>query len=568
MSKQWMHIAVASVSIASLQSYVMAQTSASVLVPETFEPDSQRSAPAVTVARDPGVEPPPGSESLFIRVGRVEIVGAFDEMAEANQALRDQLEGNRVPVSTLFRATGALEAAYAQAGFVLARVVLPRQQVVDGGTLRVVVVDGFVEAIDAERIPEPVRDRVNVLTEDLANEKGLKQGELERPLLLAGDTYGLALESTLTEGETPGGTVLVLDGEYQLWTWSLGLDNLADDDLGGFSLNGGFELNSALGLGEIFYGRFAGAPDDFFAEDPKYRVLALGSVFPLGRDGLTFNIEGTSSRTKPDDPDAPTISEFDRLSFRLYYPWIRTRSVNLASQLIFDRQSDEQSLLFGEQEVPIYDDELSVVRATLVASRAFESGAVLEADMVASQGIDVLGVRREGEGGTPLSRQGADATFSKLTVGLRYSRPLEGGLNFSFDSRAQSSFGDPLLSSEQFNPVGPAELSSFDSGGLSGDNGWVARFEVSRPETVNFGAFPVIANPYAFAAFGEVGLEQPTVFEESNVQASSLGVGLELFTDEQSAFRSGSLRLEYGRGERDDDIADDNRFNIIATRRF
>lgn len=557
--------------LANLASAVWAQP-ASNIAPSTFQPENQRATTGpVTVARDPGAETPPGADRLFVTVGKVTLEGAFPQMETANTRFVDTLEGRRVPASEIFRATRVLEAEYTNAGFVLARVVLPQQTVRDGGTLRIVVIDGFVERVDTGDVPPEAKDRVDRLVQPLVGQRALRLRQIERALLLAGDTYGLRMSSTLAQGERSGGTALLLDGEFRRWTGSVGFDNSVSDDLGPLNLNAGVELNGALGLGETFYGRLGGSPDSFFSSDAQYRILAAGAVVPIGPDGLTFNIEGTASVSTPQDVLVPTDSSFDRLSLRLYYPWVRSRNYNLTSQFILDRQSDEQSLIAGGGGFPIYEDELTVLRASLDGAWNFENGGFLQASATLSQGIDALGARTASDAagsGVPLSRQGADAEFTKLVLGLRYDWQFDDGWSATIRGRAQENFGDPMLSSEQFSIAGIGEMSTFDAGDIRGDDGWILRGEVGRQMPLNLGGLSLAAKPYLFGAYGVVGLEQPTVFEQGKTKATSYGLGIEFLTLEESPFRAGSLRLEYGRGERDDLLPDGNRFNIVANRRF
>lgn len=543
--------------------------SASNLAPSTFQPQSQRSTGPVTVARDPGAPIPEGADQLFVTVGRVEIEGALPQMEAANAAFIERLSGKRVPVSEIFAATNRLESAYTNAGFVLSRVVLPQQTLRDGGTLRIVVVDGFIERIDAEKVPEQARDRVVEITKPLIGKRGIKLRQIERALLVAGDTFGLRLASTLSAGDAAGGTVLTLDGQFKEITGSYGFDNTLSDDLGPLNLSLGLEINGALEMGETFYFNAGGSPTRYFSDDAEYRILAAGTVFPIGYDGLTFNVEVTSSKARPDSDFVPTESEFERLSIRLYYPWIRSRKFNLSSQLILDRVSDTQDLLVGSFRLPIYDDDLSVLRATLDATRNYENGSFLRGSAILSRGLDAFGASASvGPGDTPLSRQGASAEFTKLVLSAQYQRPLNANWSLSVNGRIQTSFGDPLVTSEQFSIASSNELSTFDAGELRGDDGWVMRAEAGRSQQVSIAGFPLIFKPYVFGAYGELGLEQPTVFEQSTTTAYAYGIGADLFTIEDSAYRSGSVRVEYGRGERDDLGEDGNRFSIVASRRF
>ncbi|SEK02630.1 Hemolysin activation/secretion protein [Cribrihabitans marinus] len=549
----------------------LAQT-ASNIAPSTFQPENRQATSApVTVARDPGADTPAGSDRLFVTVGAVDLRNPLPQMRAANERFRATLAGKRVPASEIFRAVRELEAAYAEAGFVLARVVLPQQTVRDGGTVRVEVVNGFVERIDSSAVPDPVRARVAAITAPLVGRPGLRIQQIERALLLAGDTYGVRLASTLATGQQSGGTALILDGQYKRVTGSYGLDNTLSDELGPFNLSMGLELNGALEMGETFYGRLGGAPQDYFSSDPQYRIAALGAVVPIGLDGLTFNVEGTLSQSNPDDALVPTTSQFDRLSLRLYYPWIRSRAFNLTSQFILDRQNDEQELKLPGGNIPIYRDELTVLRASLDAGWQFDSGAYLRTSAILSQGIDALGARSAAEAagnGVPLSRQGADDEFTKLVVGVSYDRPLSPDWSLSLRGRIQENFGDPLLTSEQFSIAGAGELSTFDAGSVKGDDGWVMRAEVAHQSRMSLGGIGLIVKPYLFGAYGEVGLEQPTIVEQGSTTATSYGVGIELLTIEESDYSNATLRLEYGRGERDDNEPDDDRFSIVASRRF
>jgi hemolysin activation/secretion protein len=499
----------------------------------------------------------------------VDIEGALPQMEAANAAFIERLSGKRVAASEIFAATNRLESAYSNAGFVLSRVVLPQQTLRDGGTLRIVVVDGFVERIDATKVPEEVRDRVVKITQPLIGKRGIKLQQIERALLLAGDTFGVRLASTLSAGDSNGGTVLTLDGEFKEFTGSYGFDNTLSDDLGPVNLNLGLEFNGLLDLGETFYFNLGGSPTRFFSGDPEYRILAAGAVFPIGYDGFTINAEVTSSEARPDTDFLPNESEFERFSLRLYYPWIRSRKVNLSSQLILDRISDTQNLLVGPFEIPVFDDDISVLRATLDATRAYDNGGFLRGSVVLSRGLDILGARTSvGPGETPFSRQDAEPEFTKLVLSGQYQRPLNANWSLALNGRIQTSFGDALVTSEQFSIASTNELSTFDAGSLRGDDGWVVRSEVGRSQRIEVAGLPLILKPYVFGAYGELGIEQPTVFEQSTTTAYAYGIGADLIAIEDSTYKSGSLRVEYGRGERDDLGADENRFSIVASRRF
>jgi hemolysin activation/secretion protein len=556
----------------------LAQT-ASEITPGSFAPEGQRLTGAVVFSGERGTKPPPGAERLLITLGGVSIEGALPQMAAENQAVRARLSGGTITVAEIFNAASDLENAYAQAGFVLVRVVLPAQTLRDGGSLRIEVVDGFVESVDTRALPAPVRERISALTEPLVGRRGLRLPELERQLLLAGDTYGVALGSALAAGATPGATTLILKPEFQRVTGFYAFDNLVDEDLGPLVLSAGVELNSPFSYGETIYGRLSLSPagDDSngvgasLGSEPRLRTASLGAVVPLGLQGMTLNLETTDSRTAPKDQAVPTVSHFERHSVRLFYPFVRSRQRNLSGRLSLDLQSDEQFLVTGGGgRSPVYRDETTVLRAAVDGFWLTEAGAAIEAGAVLSRGVDALGARTAADavGGTPLSRQGADAEFTKLVLSARYRQKLGEDFALSLSGRAQSSFGDPLITGEQFGIAGPQEISAFDAGEIKGDSGLVVRAEVSAPRQRRLFQRDVLVSPYIFAAAGRVHREQPTAAESRNTTATAYGIGIEFNSLQKSRFTSARLRVEYGRGNRDDNLPDNNRFSIQGSIRF
>ena len=557
---------------------VSAQTASEVVAP-TFAPDAQRLRGSVVFSGERGTAPPAGAEKLLINLSGVTLNGALPQMAEANAAVQARLSGKTITVAEIFNAASDLENAYAQEGFVLARVVLPAQELRDGGRLRIEVIDGFVEAVDTTNVPEPVRSRITRLTEPLVGRRSLRLPEIERQLLLAGDTYGVALGSALAAGATPGGTSLILQPEFRPITGFFAFDNFNSDALGPINLSAGVEFNSPFNFGETLYLRLSGAPTGdnandlgaFFGSDPRLRTLSVGGVLPLGFDGLTLNLEATDSRTAPDDLLVPTTSRFTRTSARLFYPFVRSRNRNISGQLTLDRQRDEQFLISGGGgRTPVYLDETTVLRAAVDGFWLTETGLAVEAGAALSRGIDALGARTAADaaGGIPLSRQGADAEFTKLILSGRVRGKISEQFNFSVSGRAQTSFGDALLTGEQFGIAGGQELSAFDAGAIRGDSGFVIRGEVSMPRQATIADRPVLISPYVFAAYGDVSLKAPTALETADLSATSFGVGVELNTLTKSNFSSASLRIEYARGTRDDDQPDNNRFSIQGSFRF
>jgi hemolysin activation/secretion protein len=214
-----------------------AQTPApSRLAPQTLRPPVEAPA-SVAPPSGQGLVAPANSERLSVEIGKIVVEGGFPELKDATAALAAPLEGRRVSLAQIYALANAIEQAYAGEGFVLARVAVPPQKLSRRGPLRLIVVDGFIEAIDAKGLPERQRAAIVARASSLIGQRHLRLSEIERRLLLAADLPGASLKSTLTRGASQGGTILVLEGTQRLVVGSVGYDNRLPASLGTSEFN-------------------------------------------------------------------------------------------------------------------------------------------------------------------------------------------------------------------------------------------------------------------------------------------------------------------------------------------
>jgi hemolysin activation/secretion protein len=555
--------------------------SAAQITPPSFRPAAPRGGGSLVFSGQPGLEAPAGAENLSVTIARISVQGGLPGLDQEVAALRARLVGKRIPASEIFAAVRELEATYAKAGYVLVRVVLPAQTLKDGGDLRLVVINGFIQRIDYRNVPDQVKARISAVVEPLVGRPGLTLAEIERRLLIAGDTPGVSLRSALQAGDASGATVLVLEPRYRRLGAFVGFDNTLSGQLGRSNLTAGVDINSVLSQGELVYlrtaGHFGGTQNGlggFVDEYPRARTLAGGFIVPIGVDGMTFNLEAVNSRTTPKPPAGIVagvnyFSEYDRFSARLRYPWIKSRALTVASDVVFDAENETQGLLVGAA-FPIAKDRLRVLRLSSDLAYNSDWAGYFTARSVLSFGIAGLGARTN-EGGNrfiPLSRQGADPNFQKFEVAATYAKTLVEHAVFNFYARAQTSFNQALPQAEQIGIASFQELSTFNAGTLGGDSGWVVRGELSSPWQIENLGWPVTVAPYAFGATGALYLNRPTIVEQGTTHVSSIGIGLRLLSVIEPAYSQASLTLEYGRAFRDDDQPDSNRFTVVGTVRF
>ena len=493
---------------------------------------------------------PAGAERLSFIAGRVAIKGSFPELATETRALVRTIEGHRVTVAQVYEFANALEQAYARAGYILVRVTVPEQKLNDRGRLLIVIVDGFVEKVRVDNVPDRVRTLVTDRIASLVGRRHIKLEEIERRLLTAGDVPGLRLKSTLALGKTLGGTLLILEGTHQLVTATAYADNRLPSVLGTWTYGANVALNSPFGFGEQFYAsaQAGGDPMQAFESTSPLRVLGAGAVLPLGLDGWILNPEYTNSRSRPITVSGGLVSigELQRFALRTSYPLIRTRTTILGINGAYEYISQNVALpLFATD---LNRDRYSVLRAGATYDTGLPWwGASLQSSATLSQGVAGRDSGDALASGVPLSRQGASPTFTKASFDARFIQPLPEDFRIDLIGRGQTSFDKPMLVSEQFSLDGRLAVSAYPNGTLNVDEGGTLRLELSRPFSIAGLVAPVILSPYGFGVFGIGRLDDPTIVELAVIRAGALGAGVRSGVDLPGGYQGVSLELEVAR---------------------
>lgn len=516
-------------------------------------PQAAPQIPAITPPEAPAF--PPDAEKLsFVLLG-FDIEGEFDEFVATRNELAAPLIGRRVTVAEVFNFATKLQEAYVRAGYLLVRVVVAPQELNEWARVKIQVIDGFIERIDVTALATAVRNRIAAVLSPLLRKHPLTQRELERQLLLAADTPGMELRSTFAAGEETGGSVLILSGIHRPVSASAYVDNAMPVTFGTWQTVALLSLNSVLGVGEQITVSATGYPGrDFATEFPTRRFLQGAVFLPLGIDGWKLLLSGTDGRTTPHvDPAAATQGFFRQTSVVLGYDAVKSRDFQMTFSARFDATNERIDTLVLEPPVSLSLDQVRPVRASVDGAwRLRETDTNIVFGATISRGLNALGARTLADATPelPLSRQGADAVFTKFNAGILITQNLPSNFFVATSSYAQNSFHRPLLTSEQFDITGPKMLSGFTAGALPGDSAWVVRTEVGHLTQVPIETGGLNFTRYVFAATGERIFYQPTVLEFGSVHATNFGAGLRFVSvrwadlmPNSYAFVEGSRRL-------------------------
>jgi hemolysin activation/secretion protein len=503
---------------------------------------------------------------LSVDLANVTLEGGFPEVAGKTEDVLARLRGHRVTLAQIYAAASQIEAIHARAGYVLARVAVPPQDLNDGGNLRIVMIDGFIEDVDVSHLPARIRNVVAERTAPLRGRRHLTLREIEQPLLIAAQVPGLSLKSTLLRGDQAGGTRVVLEGQQQPVSGSIGGDNQLHPSLGTYGVNAQVSLNSVLGLGEQIYGFVSSGYnlDRIFASDVRERVLGGGAVFGLGDGRFTINPEVTFSRTRPTpELTAPlTTGDLRRLTLRLGDTLIKTRLESLDITAAVE-QIDETNTVPGFDEQISHDRYMAARLGTAYAQTASSIGYwSITANL--SHGLGGIGSLSLADVGH-FSRTGASDSFTKFNAQFSDTMPLTKSIDFRIYANGQSTFGHAVFRAEQFALEGATAVSAYVGGETAVDEGITARMELGGRVATRAGKDPVSVAPYIFAAGGTGRIDQPTAVEPGSVRAAAFGLGLRA----NLARPALSLNVEFAHGISNYAvIGTANRVNFTTSLRF
>lgn len=531
-------------------------------------PQIVQPAPAgrIAIPQGPaGAAIPAEAKRLSFTLLGFDIQGEFAELVDERKAIAAPLIGRRVTVAQVFEFADRLQQIYARHGYPLARVLIMPQEFEGRARIKLRILDGFVERLDLEAIGQLVRGRVAAVLAPLVNQTHLKQSELERRLLIAGDAAGLTLNATFAAGKKEGGSILILTGRYRPVSLSLYTDNAMPRVFGSNQVVAAVSLNSVLGFGEQLTVSAAGLPDkDFNTRYPTRRYLSGRAVIPIGIDGIKLELGATDGVTTPRvDATAATQGLLKQGYGKLSYDLIKSRDAELAVFGRFDATDEEVDTLLFTPAIPLSLDRVRSARGGFEGVwRLRSSGTTVGYASTLSRGLDAFGARTAADATMllPLSRQGADAQFYKMDGRLEITQALPEGFSATAIVAGQTSFNDPLLTSEQYGIDGARQLSGFTAGSLAGDTGWVARGELGRSFAVPIESGGVTLTPYVFGAAGERKYVNPTALEIGSLHATNYGAGMRLnMVPWLDVMASGYGFIEWSRRRTSDNTLDGDR---------
>ncbi len=443
---------------------------------------------------------------------------------------KEKIIGQEQSIGQLYNLALEIEKDYNDRGFPLVRVILPTQELEpEQATVFIKVIDGFIEQLDLTKVPAIQVRRIYSYLKPLIKKKSIKFSHIERQLLLAGNTAGLTLTSTLLPGVSEGGTVLAIESKHTLINGGVTFDNTQSEELGRQQGQIRAIINSPTGLGETISLFGLARPTikgmKGSGSDVPIRAGGVAMSIPVGNNGLTAGISYMESMTRPGGVaqglglEANMKSGTTTLSYPLVYK--RDKAVFFRGTISWSDEIQQTNIAGTDQDLS--HDRVTALRFGTSINRC--KVGCLGIDFQFSRGIDIAS-RSQGDvgQGTPLSRSSGKNNFTHFKLDTTYAVALDENLNFNIYTGGQLSLDD-LLNSEQSGITGSNKLSGLTSGSVSGDENWYFRGQLDYNKRISE---KLSFTPYVYGAAGVAYTLTPSAAENRATAAKAIGIGLKV----------------------------------------
>ncbi|WP_193173754.1 ShlB/FhaC/HecB family hemolysin secretion/activation protein [Nisaea nitritireducens] len=434
-----------------------------------------------------------------------------------------------VTTSDLQAAATRITEHYKERGYFLTQAYLPPQDL-SSGIAVIRVAEGYVERVDFQGDGQ-VHGMVRRLASAIDEFRPIKRKDLERVLLLIGDSFGrivenaemaeidardgrYALQLTLTAKPESGlvsydnrGTTS--SGKNQIWV-SVSSNRFIDPD-----------TQLRVGLFTI--------PDQ--PQELRYGEMEISRL--VGSAGTTVGAVFSASESDAGGIDAIDGIEGSsrRLVLKAAHPVLRSTEASLWLNL----SADIRSISEEDDDGSNFKDELRVLRSNLYMYAVDDFGGQNQLYGELSGGLPAFGASGVG---ALRSRLGADAEFLKLRASVTRQQEITNETGIRFHVAGQLA-DDELLSSEEFSLGGSSIGRAYDFSELTGDHGVGGSIELQYGDSLRDDYFTWF-QIFSFYDFGMVWNEGE--FEQTRESLSSAGLGMRLDLTDTTR-----LQLEYAR---------------------
>jgi len=372
-----------------------------------------------------GLKVTPDLANREVEFVHVTVAGATAFGATDFAPLLAPILNRRLRFAEVVAALNRIAQLYEKGGYVFYSLVLPQQDL-DGRELRVVLLEGAVSDVEVQDGigSAAARARIAALLGKLRGKKPLKRAELERQLLLAADTPGVALRASAKPDPSgaPDKVVLVVAGTFERFEPVAQVDSFSTVPDTSVNFRLGAIGRSLLTGGDQLEGRYL-----FALPWNRLQLFDVRYGLPVGLDGGRLSFLGQAVWQQPPATlnGQPIYYSARSLLGRMQYSYPIVRRLDWTLMAL--GMVDVIDVDYDIAGIGFPGDSLRVMRGGLSTVFKDDWKGIWGAAALASVGLDLAGAETA-------NRFSAAPSFFKLNLALERTQPI--GKSFTFVARA------------------------------------------------------------------------------------------------------------------------------------
>jgi hemolysin activation/secretion protein len=388
---------------------------------------------------------------------------------ETLHALVAQVEGQSMPLERLEASLAGIATYYDSRGYPLVRVVVP-VQVIRDGVVRVQIVEGRYGNISLNNSSQVKDGLLQAALAPLEDGQPVSQSELNRVLLLLSDVPGVRVSGVLKPGQVLGASDLLISTIQSgpSVTGDVTLDNSGSRSTGQARIAGTVFFINPLRHGDVLSMRLLSAGRKMNYGRIAYDTLIAGNGMHLG--GSLSQLDYTLGQPLQ---SLKAHGSAQVASLWAKQPFVRSRDVNLYGQIQLDRLQLRDRIDATSIRT---DRHLNNLTASLDGDVRdnFLAGAITTWNLGANVGQ--VGFDDDVAQSDDDKKAHTDGRYVKWTARVARLQGL-GARDVLYFAAAGQWAGGNLDSSQKISAGGPYSVRAYESGAVSGDNGYTGTVE-------------------------------------------------------------------------------------------
>jgi hemolysin activation/secretion protein len=371
--------------------------------------------------------------------------------------------GREMDLTELGNLAEVVTAALREKGYSLARAYIPAQEIRDG-IVEIAVLEGRVGDIIVKGNKNYSSEFIQKGFTPVVRDGAVKQGSLEKSLLVLNEYPDLKATAVLEAGKEVGTTDIVVNVEDKLPLHvAMDYDNFGTESVS----KNRFGIEVTLGRFLIVEGSSLSLRGVIGSDPKNYHYGRAAYLLPINGDGTKLGFLGYGG----DFDVGQALAEFNITATTwgyspfLIHPFVRTRGANLTGEFGFESKDSTQFLLGSL----FSRDKIRMLKAGLNYDWIDSTGRNF-ISLSVYQGLGhVLGAMANND--PQSSRFGADNRFTKAYLNLARVQRIIDRVSIMFRGSGQASTR-PLVATEEFYIGGADSVRGYPPGEFLGDDGY------------------------------------------------------------------------------------------------